>query len=77
MNCYDLLSKVVETIHDKEIYYFENAQDAINTLGGDIVCGCIEQGQTYLQTCEPLEDEVADCIFHHYGDYWLLYKVED
>ena len=76
MNVYDLLEKVCYTCDDKETYFFENEEDVVNTLGGILICGNINEPASYLVTGEHF-NEKCDLVVEVYGDHQYCYKIEE
>lgn len=77
MTAYDILEKLLEEISDKQIWYFDDQDDAEHVLNGKLICGTIVDSTTYFCSSQPLENEICDAIFYDYGDYQFLYVIEE
>lgn len=76
MKTYNLLDLVIGRLTNTDIYFFYNVEDAERTIGGQLICGNIEDNSNYLSTTEAFDDVKCDAVIHSYGDFTYLYKIE-
>ncbi len=76
MDIFDLLEKVVATTNDMETYFFNDEDDVINTLGGIIICGEVEN-HSYLVTTDEHLEEKCDFVVYDCGTLLYAYKIEN
>lgn len=77
MEAYTLLEKVIENNTSYDLYYFDDETDAVNTLGGRIICGNVDAGNYLVANDEPFDDETCEAVMYHYRDTQYLYRIDD